>query len=322
MNIRAMALGVLATLMATGAAWAWEPSEPIEVVVHNAPGGGNDILARALLSIIEREKMVPVRMQVANRSGGGSTTAAAYMKEKAGNPHVIAVFSNLWTSSTLLQAEATVAPADLTPIATLLFDPAVVVVAKDSPYQSLTELLDKGKAEPGKIKMGGGSVSGREYIMLQQLKSAAGIDWKYISFPSGGERVAALLGGHVDVMIMEPAEAAELVRGGQIRVLAKAGKEEIAEFPEAKPLSDFGIAIELVSAARGVAGTPDIPAEAVDYYADLFKRVLETQEWKDYAVKSMVTTNFMGPADSKAFLATLTDEMRQALKSSGIEVVR
>jgi len=322
MKTLAVLLAALVGSALPAAAQDWVPTEPVEVVVHNSPGGGNDILARALVSIIEQEELAPVRMQVANRSGGGATTAAAYMKEQAGNPHVIAIYSNLWTSSTLVQQEAETAPADLTPIATLLFDPAVVVVTGNSPYQSLEELLKIGTEEPGRIKMGGGSVSGREYIMLQQIKAASGIDWKYISFPSGGERIAALLGNHVDVMILEPAEAAQLVRGGQIKVLAKAGLEEIAEFPDAKPLSDFGIDIELVAAARGVAGTPDIPQEAAAYYADLFQKTLETDAWRAYAEKSMVTTAFLGPDESRAFLEKLTEDMRSALESAGLETVR
>ncbi len=70
-------------------------------------GSGNDVFARALITIIDQEKLSPVRMQVANKPGGGSTAAAAYVVSKKGDPHVIACFTNIWLTDTLVQEAAT-----------------------------------------------------------------------------------------------------------------------------------------------------------------------------------------------------------------------
>src|SRR3984893_19541654 len=92
---------LLATL--SPAVAQYKPTRPVEFVVHNGPGSGNDVFARRLIQVIEQEKLMPVRMQVANKVGGGSTTAAAYVTEKAGDPNVIAVFVNIWLTDPLGQ---------------------------------------------------------------------------------------------------------------------------------------------------------------------------------------------------------------------------
>jgi len=93
---------LLATL--SPAAAQYKPTRPVmEFVVHNGPGSGNDVFARRLIQVIEQEKLMPVRMQVANKVGGGSTTASSYMTEKTGDPNVIAVFVNIWLVDPLVQ---------------------------------------------------------------------------------------------------------------------------------------------------------------------------------------------------------------------------
>ena len=103
---------LVAAVVATQAQ-AFTPTRPIEVVVHTGPGGGRDLLARAAVLMIEKEKLVPVRMQVVNKTGGGSTVAAAYLYEKKGDPHTIGFFTGVWLTSPITTAEAKVTLRDL-----------------------------------------------------------------------------------------------------------------------------------------------------------------------------------------------------------------
>ena len=86
-----------AVLLASTAAFAqgFTPTRPVEVVVHTGPGGGSDVLARAMV-IMEKEKLLPVRAQVANKPGGGGVVAAAYLAEKKGETHTIGIFTGVW----------------------------------------------------------------------------------------------------------------------------------------------------------------------------------------------------------------------------------
>ena len=156
---------LMAALLATGAALGgpsaalaqWKPTRPIELVVHTGPGGGNDVMGRALVAAIDKEKLSPVRMQVSNKTGGGGATAASYVAEKKGDPHAIAIFTSVWITNPLVQQEAKVTMRDLTPISLMVLEPALIVVRADSPYKTMKEFIGANKANPGKLKQSGGS---------------------------------------------------------------------------------------------------------------------------------------------------------------------
>ena len=82
----------------------FKPTRPVEIVVHTGPGGGSDVLARAWSPMLEKEKLLPVRMQVLNKPGGGGAVAAAYLAEKKGETHAIGIFTGVWLTNPLTSA--------------------------------------------------------------------------------------------------------------------------------------------------------------------------------------------------------------------------
>jgi len=258
-------IGAVSFLMAVQAA-AFTPTRPVEVVVHTGPGGGSDILARAVVGMLEQEKLVPVRMQVVNKTGGGSTVAAAYLAEKKGEPHTIGFFTGVWLTSPITTAEAKVTLRDLTPIARLVLEPALIAVKADAPYKTLRDFVEAAKKNPGQLKQSGGSVTSRDNVVRQLLQKATGARWAFISFPGGGARIAALLGGHVNMMVIEPAEAGEHIRAGNMRVLAQVADKRLKGFPDVPTLKEAGFDVPAVPQVRGVAAPPGIPAENVAYW--------------------------------------------------------
>src|SRR5215207_222327 len=190
MNRRHLLAGAASAVTATalGPAWAqFKPTRPVEFVVHGGPGSGNDVFARALATIIDQEKLAPVRFQVVNKPGGGSTAAGNYVVSKKNDPHVIACFTNIWLIDPLVQQAAVNRLQDMSPIARLVIEPALVVVLADSPYKSLGQFIEAAKANPGKLRWSGGSITSRENTVRQLLMQLTGARWQFISFPSGGE---------------------------------------------------------------------------------------------------------------------------------------
>ncbi len=86
----------------------FKPSKQIEAVVHTGPGGGSDILARAIAEMLQKEKLIPQRMQVVNKSGGGPAVAMSYLAEKKGETHTIGFFTGVWVTNPLTTPEANV----------------------------------------------------------------------------------------------------------------------------------------------------------------------------------------------------------------------
>jgi putative tricarboxylic transport membrane protein len=300
----------------------FQPTRPIEVVVHTGPGGGNDVLARAIAVMVEKEKLLPVRMQVVNKPGGNGNLAMAYVAEKKGDPNTIGLFTANMVTVYLVSAEAKVTVRDLTPIARLVLEPAVIAVKSDAPYKSLADFIDAAKKNPGQLKQSGGSITSRDNVVRQLLQKATGARWVFISFPGGGERIAALLGGHVDIMVIEPEEAGEHIRAGSMRVLAQVSERRLPGFPGVPTLKEAGFDVPVVPQIRGVVAPPGIPKENVAYWQDLFRRLAATPSWKKYLEDNQFEDGYQDSADLAKFLDRFTDEMRDILKDAGVKTVR
>jgi putative tricarboxylic transport membrane protein len=280
------------------------------------------VLARALAAIIDKEKLAPVRMQVNNKTGGGGLTAMHYLAEKKGENHTIAVFTGNWTTNPLVQAEAKITVKELTPVVRLVLEPAVVVVKADAPFKTLKDFIEAAKQNPGQLKQSGGSITSRDNVVRQLLQKLSGAQWAYISFPGGGERIAALLGGHVNMMVIEPQEAGEHIRAGNMRILAQVTDKRLAAFAAVPTLKEAGYDITIVPQVRGIVAPPGISKEAVAYYEGLFAKVAQSAAWKKYLEDNQFEDGFLRSAELSKFFDDFADTMRGVLKDAGVKVVR
>ncbi len=313
----------LAAVAATPALAQFQPTKPIEIVAHGGPGSGNDGFARTLAALFEKEKLVNVRIQVSNKPGGGSTTASAYLAGKAGDTHTLGVFTNIWLTDPLVQQAAQVnLYKTLTPVARVVIEPGLFVVRADAPWKSLKEFLDAAKANPGKLKMSGGSITARENLVRQILMKQTGANYAFISFPSGSERMAALLGGHVNIMMIDPGEGIEQVRAGKLKVLAQLADSRIPAFKDVPTVKESGYDLPKIPQIRGVVAPPNMPADALAYYEGLFKRLSQSAGWKQYIANNYFEDGYLSAAESRKFLEAYEGDIRVQLQATGAKVVR
>ena len=316
-------LAIAALVALGGSAQAqWKPTKTVDVIVHTSPGGGNDLLARAVAQMMEKEKLLPVRMQVLNKPGGNGAVAAAALAEKKGDPHTIGLITSVWIANPLTTAEAKVTLHDLTPVAGLLKEPAMFAVRADSPYKTLKDFVDAAKAKPGEMKQSGGSVTSRDNIIRQTLQHATGTRWAFVSFQGGGERLAALLGGHVDMMVIEPQEAGEQIRAGKLRVLAQIADKRLPSYPDVPTLKEAGFDIKATPQIRAVVAPPGVPKEVLAYYEDLFARLRQTASWKKYVADYQLEDSFSNGPDLGKTITEIEKDMREQFVLAGIKVVR
>src|SRR5258706_7506345 len=158
----------------TAFAQGFKPTKSVEVVVHTGPGGGSDLLARAIAIMLEKEKLLPVRLQVVNKTGGGSATAAAYLAEKKGDTHTIGFFTGVSLTTPLTSAEAKVTLRDPTPVARLVLEPAVIAVKADAPYKTLADFVAAAKKNPGQLKQSRGPITSRHNVVRHRLQKSTG----------------------------------------------------------------------------------------------------------------------------------------------------
>jgi putative tricarboxylic transport membrane protein len=261
-------------------------------------------------------------MQVVNKPGGGGAVAPAYLAEKKGDTHTIGLFTGVWLTNPLTSAEAKVTLRDLTPIARLVLEPAVIAVKSDSPYKSLAEFVGAAKQNPGQLKQSGGSITSRDNVVRQQLMKVSGARWQFISFPGGGERIAALLGGHVNMMVIEPAEAGEHIRAGNMRVLAQVSESRLSAFPAIPTLKEAGFDVAPVPQVRGVIAPPGIPRENVAYWEGVFKKLSQTESWKKFLNDNQFEDGYQNAAELTKFYDEFSSQMRGILQEAGVKTVR
>ncbi len=303
-------------------AQGFKPTKPVEFVTHTGPGGGGDVLARFIAGAIEKEKLLPVRMQVVNKTGGGGLTAMAYLAEKQGETHTIAVYTGIWFTNPIMRAEAKFTMKDLTPIVRLVLEPALIAVKNDAPYKSLKDFIDAAKQNPGQLKQSAGSIGARDWIVRQLLMKNTGANWAYISFPSGGERIAALLGGHVNMMVIEPQEAGEHIRSGNLRVIAQIADKRLPPYPNVPTVREAGFNVPNVPQVRGIIAPPGIPREVVTYWEDVFAKLAQTATWKKYLEDNLFEEGFQRSAELHKFIDEYSETTRGILREGGVKVVR
>ena len=320
-SVCCMALAGLVSL--TGTAHAqWKPTKPVDVIVHTAPGGGNDLLARAVAQMLEKEKLLPVRMLVINKPGGNGAVAAAAISEKKGDPHTLGFITSVWIANPLTTSEAKITLHDLTPVANLLREPAVFAVRTDSPFKTLKDFIEAAKAKPGELKQSGGSVTSRDNLIRQTLQSATGAKWAFVSFQGGGERLAALLGGHVDMMVIEPQEAGEQIRAGKLRVLAQIAEKPLAGYPNVPTLKEAGYDIKATPQIRAVVAPPAFPKDAQAFYEDMFAKLRQTASWKKYVEDYQLEDSFSNGPELAKTITDIETDMRSQFQQAGIKLVR
>jgi putative tricarboxylic transport membrane protein len=318
----AAAAAALAWLVPAVAHAEWTPTRPVEIIVHTGPGGGNDLLARAVVNMFEQEKLVPVRVQVLNKPGGGGAVAAAAVAQRKDDPYTLGFITSVWLAGPLTRKEQTVTVFDLKPIAQLLREPAVFAVRADSPYKTLKDFIEAAKAHPGELKQSGGSITSRDNIVREQLQHATGAKWAFVSFPGGGQRLAALLGGHVDIMVIEPQEAGENVRAGKLRVLAQLSGERLPKWQDVPTLKEAGYDIHTTPQIRGVVAPPQMPADAAAYWTGRFEKLTRTASWKKYLEQNELEPAFIPGEEFRKSMEETSRGMRDEFVKAGIKVVR
>ena len=309
-------------LSTTARAQGYKPSRPVEVVVHSALGGGSDVFARAVVEMVEKEKLLPQRLQVVNKIAGAGIEAMAYLAEKSGDDHTIAVFTNTWVATPLTSKAAKYTVKDLTPLVRLVLEPTIAVVNADSPYKSMTDFVTAAKKNPDGLKQAGGSVTAIESLSGLLIQSAAGVKWSFISTPAVKDRIANLLAGKVDIIIPQPQDVNEYIAAGRLRPIAALTEKRLSVLPNVPTIKEQGINMPIIANARGFLAPPGVAKDVVGFWEEFFARLVNTPSWKKYVEENQVEDVYLKGRDMAPFFDEQITLMRSVLQQAGVKVER
>jgi putative tricarboxylic transport membrane protein len=308
------ALLALALLAVPAMAQDKYPSQRLNWIIAFGPGGGNDIMARTLISILEKYKLYPANIVAENRAGGSGAVGWGHLFNQKGNPYHISTTSGSFIT-TPLQASTPWQPTSFTPVALLASDDMLLLVnAKSSKARSLKDFVAQSKSKPPSI--GGIGAVNVDYIVPKVFSEKAGFKFDYVAFNKQGELITALLSGSLDAIMSNPGEVLGLIQSGDMRPLAYSGKSTPKALGSVPTFAQEGFEIG-VSLPRGLVLPPGVPKEAQQWWIQTMKKVVGTPEWKAYIEKNLLTENVVYGEDFNAFLKKTQDGFATILKKSG-----
>jgi putative tricarboxylic transport membrane protein len=274
------------------------PTKPITLVVHAGAGGGSDIFARTLSAAFEKEKLLPQPIVVENKPGGSGAIAFAYVGAKKGDPYFLLTAVTSFLTTPILR-KSQITPKDFTPIANFAFDEYMVIVKAGGKYKSMKDVIADAKSSPKKVTVGGTQLGSSDSICAYLIEKAAGVQFNFIVFNSGGEVNAALMGGHIDLAVSNPGEALELAKASKVLTLGVFAEKRLAGAPDVPTLKEQGIDAIYVQ-NRGLVAPGGIPEDARKVMEDAMLKYTKTQIYKDYIKENMLSEAWMdGPTFGK-----------------------
>jgi putative tricarboxylic transport membrane protein len=321
----AFALGASLALFAASAAHAWEPTKPVEFVVPAGTGGGADQMARFLQGVIAKHKLMNQPLIVVNKSGGAGAEGFLEIKGAKGDAHKIVItLSNLFTTPL-----ATAVPfnwRDMTPVAMLALDEFVLWVNAETPYKTGKDYLDAVRAgADNKFKMGGTGSKQEDQLITVLVEKAAGKKITYIPFKGGGDVAVQLVGKHVDSTVNNPIEAEAHWRSGKLRALCvmdgkpmpyKVKVTTTQSWGDLPTCKSAGIDVEYLM-LRGIFMPPGVTPDQVAFYVNLFKKVKELPEWKEFMEKGAFNQTFMSGPEFADWVAKAEAQHVILMKNAG-----
>jgi putative tricarboxylic transport membrane protein len=309
----AMALYVL-TQAALGA-----PAQA-ECIAPAKAAGGFDLTCQLLKRALAMPPGPTTQVDVRYLPGGiGAVAFDRAVTQNWSDPGVFVAFS---TGSLLNLAQGKFGPhgpGDVRWLATLGTEYGVVAVRKDSRYASLAALMQRlGENASGAVFGAGGGVGSQDWAKASLLVRAAGKDhraMRFVSFEGGGQAIAALRGGHVDVFCGDAGEAMAALAAGEIRLLAVLAPQRqsgpLAQVPTAR---EQGVDV-VWPTVRGVYMGPGVPAKALDDWSRTLRRIMATPEYERAARASGLEPFPLAGAELQDYVQRETERMRVLARS-------
>jgi tripartite-type tricarboxylate transporter receptor subunit TctC len=289
----------------------WEPTKSIEFIIPAGTGGGADLMARFIQGVVVKHNLAKVSIVPINKSAGAGSEGFLDVKNADKDPHkLIITLSNLFT--TPLAQGTPFNWKDLTPVAMLALDQFVLWVNADSPYKTAQEYIAAVKAAPDKkFKMAGTGVKQEDQIITAALERlTAPKKFIYVPHKGGGAVAVQLVGKHVDSTVNNPNEAVAQWRAGKLRPLcifdAKRSTytkkvTDTMAWSDIPTCKESGVDTQY-QMLRGIFMPGGVTQDQVDFYIDLFKKVMATPDWQSFMEQGAFNQTFMTGAQYRQWV--------------------
>jgi tripartite-type tricarboxylate transporter receptor subunit TctC len=234
----------------------------VRFIVPFPPGGGADLLIRVLADQVGRNGGVATMVE--NRPGAASIVGAEFVSRAAPDGATVLIAANSFIIHPFFKKLNYDPLTSFVPIVWLANSPQVIVVNTASPFHTLADLVQTARAKPGQLTNASVGPATTQHIAFELFKLRANIKMIYVPFNGNGPAVNELLGGHVDTVMANYAEAAEYIKAGSLRALATGSPARLEWMPQVPTIGESGYPGYEVSVWYGLFAPAGTPAAVVD----------------------------------------------------------
>jgi putative tricarboxylic transport membrane protein len=271
----------------------------VTMLIPFAAGGGSDLAGRATAAAMEAAND-DLNINVENIDGGSGAVGYAQLQGQSGNAQYL-----LATETALLALPLSGvvdwAYEDFTPIMKIADDFTLMVTREDAPYETCADVVEAAKTD--RIVAGISGATGLDNVVFTLTEQQTDVEFDRVSFESGGELTAALLGEQIDIASLNPGEVIGQLESGDIKALC-AYADERYEYEELKDIptaSEQGIDVSFAQ-FRGVLAPGDISDSAKDYWVEQMEAAIETDEYNSYIEDNFLQPNTAAGDEFSAYL--------------------
>jgi tripartite-type tricarboxylate transporter receptor subunit TctC len=295
------------------------PNKPIRIIVTFAAGGPTDGIARTLAQ--DMSVMLGQSVIVENRTGANGQIGTVAAARATPDGYTLIYNSLNHTINSLLMKNPGYDPIkDFTPITLAMFSSSVLVVGTGQPWQSLQDLVQAAKANPGGITFGSAGVGGSAHLTAELFRSQAGVNMTHIPFRGNGPALVDVIAGQVSFIFHPMGGLHEYVVGKRVRALGITTNQRHALYPDVPTMKELGFSgFEEAQSWSGMLAPAGVSPAIVDKLSAVIRKSMESGGLKKRAETYGQTLVGGTPEDFRRFLVADADRWRRVIRNAGIK---
>jgi len=285
------------------------------LLVGATPGGGTDIVARAVAN--EMSKKLGRQFIVDNRPGAaGNIAAQATAKAQPDGGTLLISYTSHAINASLYPSLPFDPVKDFTPIYGIASLPAILVTRPDFPAKNVRELIALAKAQPGKFNLAIAGIGSANHLGGEQLKMEAGVNIVSVPYKGTGPALADVVAGQIDLAFAGVATVQELIKGGKLKALGVTSEKRLANFPDVPTVAEAVPGFEF-SSWYGLFGPAGMPRPLVEQLAGAARAALASDDLKNkFATEGLVAMN-LGPQEFDRFVRSEITRWGKVVQATG-----
>lgn len=302
--------GLLAAPATLRAQPAWPNDKPVEIIVPFPAGGGVDAMTRLVMPLVAAQ--IPgFRPVIVNRTGAAGQIGLEATFNAAADGYTIGATTIPAHNAIPLERQVRYRAMDFTFICNIVEDPNAFYVRAESPFRTVADLVAAARARPGQITYGTTGIGSDDHLFMLAFEAVANVQpMVQVPFAGAAPLIPQLLGGNMDLAVLNVNDALQLKRDGRLRILAQGAAQRRPEASDVPTFREAGFDI-IGSASRGIVGPPNMPPAVVQRLTTAFRTALNDEGFRREAERQFMPLRPLVGDEYRAFAQSIDDNIRR-----------